>query len=539
MKKKERNNVAIYCRLSKDDGDSLESQSISNQKEILTKYCLANNLNIYDIYIDDGYTGTNFNRPGFIKMINDIESGLIDIVITKDLSRLGRDHIELGRYVEQYFPKMDVRYIAVSDTLDTKTGVDDKFHLLSLVNELYSKDMSRKIRTSNKMLMEKGVYRRSKFPLYGYLDNIEKNRREINPETAPNVVMIYDLYIKGYSIEGIIQFLEDHNIFTPQNYLLYKDKKEIVGNPYKWDKSNIRRILTNREYLGDYIRGKTKTIFKVKGFKKVPIDEQYVFEGMFDPIIKKEVFDMAQELFNRNRKNSALTNPYHGIAYCAICGSPLRIQRHKGGSGVYEERLVCANTNEIGKGTILLKDLNEVLLNEFRILQNVILNNKDEFYKYALDRLNTLSINIENSENEIKLRDINRKIKEIDNYIRNLFEEKTNNIIKEATYEKLMNEYKFKLNTYEIEKRKIEILLDNKESNIDNKTKLESFINSLTDLDDNNFLSYPILRNIISKIMISTYSKDVNKHILGKNITIYYRHVDKLIKEFIETKGEK
>ena len=102
-----------------------------------------------------------------------------------------------------------------------------------------------------------------------------------------------------------------------------------------------------------------------------------------------------------------------------------------------------------------------------------------------------------------------------------------------------MNEYKFKLNTYEIEKRKIEILLDNKESNIDNKTKLESFINSLTDLDDNNFLSYPILRNIISKIMISTYSKDVNKHILGKNITIYYRHVDKLIKEFIETKGEK
>ena len=260
---------------------------------------------------------------------------------------------------------------------------------------------------------------------------------------------------------------------------------------------------------------------------------------MFDPIIKKEVFDMAQELFNRNRKNSALTHPYHGIAYCAICGSPLRIQRHKGGSGVYEERLVCANTNEIGKGTILLKDLNEVILNEFRILQNVILNNKEEFYKYALDRLNTLSINIENSENEIKLRDINRKIKEIDNYIRNLFEEKTNNIIKEATYEKLMNEYKFKLNTYEIEKRKIEILLDNKESNIDNRTKLESFINSLTDLDDNNFLSYPILRNIISKIMISTYSKDVNKHILGKNITIYYRHVDKLIKEFIETKGEK
>ena len=162
------NNAALYCRLSIDDGIS-ESLSISNQKKILSSYCVLNNFNIYDFYIDDGYSGTNFNRPSFIKMINDIERGNIDIVVTKDLSRLGRNYLETGKYTDIYFPNKNIRYIALNDNIDSFNELNEFIPLKNIINEWYALDISKKIRATLNKQMESGEFKRAGHPLYGYM----------------------------------------------------------------------------------------------------------------------------------------------------------------------------------------------------------------------------------------------------------------------------------------------------------------------------------------------------------------------------------
>lgn len=353
-KLKDRNNCAIYCRLSKEDGDYLVSQSISNQKEILTKYCLEHGFNIFGYYEDDGFSGTNFNRPGFKKMIDDIESGLIDIVVTKDLSRLGRDYLDAGIYIERYFPNNNVRYIAVSDGVDsTDERSLDMLGYRNMINEYYAKDISRKIKTTLRYQTEAGIYKPTGMTLYGYMDSPNKTKRIINPETAPNVAKIFDLFIKGYSLQGICDYMHDNKILSPKAYHESKKGEIKRKNPYVWDPIIVSAMLKNEEYLGHYIKGKIHYSFKTKKRIFVEKENRHVFKNVFDPIVTEEVFNIAQTLFVRNRYNSGITNPYSGLAYCGICGNPLRIQRHKGGSGHYEERLVCSKTKEIGNAVYI------------------------------------------------------------------------------------------------------------------------------------------------------------------------------------------
>ncbi len=232
IQKREKNNAAIYCRLSVDDGLDQESQSIENQKNILLKYCLDQGFNIFNIYVDDGFSGTNFDRPGLIKLKNDIESGFIDIVVTKDLSRLGRDHIEMGIFLERYFPDNDIRYIAVNDNVDTKEELDDFIPIKSIVNELYAKDISKKIRATQKFQRETGVFRGTSSILYGYALNEDRTKRIPNPETAPVVYKIFEMASKGYTISGIVKYLLDNKILNPRAYNSKLANKEYTGKAY-------------------------------------------------------------------------------------------------------------------------------------------------------------------------------------------------------------------------------------------------------------------------------------------------------------------
>ena len=528
-----KNNVAIYCRLSVDDGDSNISQSISNQQNILTKYCLDNNLNIYNIYVDDGYSGTNFDRPGFLKLKEDIESGFINIVITKDLSRLGRDYLKVGDLLENYFPDHNIRYIALSDNVDSNNGLDDLLPVKNMINEFYAKDISKKIRATHKYLIETGAVRRSGLPTYGYMYD-EKDNRILDPETAPIVVKIFNLFIEGYSVSGIAKILEEEKIITPLNYDRLKRGKELLINPYVWSSSTISSILHNKSYLGDYIKGKTYKRFKSKKVIRLPEEEQHIFKKVFDPIISEETFNLAQTMFVGNKQNSGLTNPYSGIAYCGICGKPLRIYRHTSSKGIYEERLACSNSNEIGKGTILLSDLDLIIKNELLNLKEIILSNIDEFTNEAINRINTLNIDIPSSPNEIKKQKLLKRINEINKYIKNLFEESLNNNITTDTYQRILNEYNTEKNELEIEIKKYELI----DENTKNKTSdewnkiISNFINTLDDLNESNYKSNLIIRNIISKIMITSFKNKDNKSKYDKNIIIYYRYLDSIIKSF-------
>ena len=221
----QRNNCAIYARLSQEDGDYDVSQSISNQVNILTKYALDHEFNIFNVYTDDGFTGTNFNRPAFKQMIEDINKGLIDIVITKDLSRLGRDYLETGRYIERIFPEHNVRYIALSDNVDTISEENmDILPFRNILNEYYAKDISKKIRATNRYQKEAGIFTNTRIPLYGYLNDDKLKKRIINPDTAPIVAKIYDLFINGYSLQGICDYLFENKIQSPSLLGKYKRK---------------------------------------------------------------------------------------------------------------------------------------------------------------------------------------------------------------------------------------------------------------------------------------------------------------------------
>lgn len=526
-----RNNVAIYCRLSIEDGDYLVSQSIQNQKDALTKYCLEKGFNIFNIYVDDGFSGTNFNRPGFNQMINDIECGLIDIVVTKDLSRLGRDYIETGRLIERYFPENNVRYIAVSDDVDTKSDkINDFIPFKNILNEFYAKDISRKIKTTLRYQEEAGIYKPTAMSLYGYMDNQNRTKRILNPDTAPTVKKIFELFINGYSLQGICDYLYENKILSPKAYneSLKGEIKRL--NPYIWSPIIVANMLKNSEYLGHYIKGKLHYVFKTKKRIYTKKEDQHIFKNVFDPIISEETFNIAQTMFVKNRGNSGITNPYAGLAYCGICGKTLRIQRHKNGNGYYEERLVCRNTKEIGKGSILLSDLNEVIKNELLNLKELIIKNKDEFINIALKKKDSIDYKIPNNNYEAKILTVKRRIEDIDKYIKNLFEESVSQNLDNETYVKLMSEYELERNTLETEIKKLE-LLSKDNDNLPDEEKLNIFINKLGDIDEDNYNSNLIIRSIISKILITTF--DDNKNKLGKKIIIYYKVCDDLIKDFM------
>ena len=379
-------NVGIYCRLSVDDGSMIsESVSISNQKEIIEKYIKEKGWHIYDIYSDDGYSGTNFDRPEFQRMILDIEKGNIDCVITKDLSRLGRDYLKTGFYLDEFFPDHNIRYIAISDGVDSINDEDDLLPFKNVINEMYAKDVSKKIRFTVQNHIKSGIDTKPSFPLYGYMYE-GNDRRVINPETAPVVKMIFEYFKSGMSYADIAYELTEQKILTPMAYAVEKyNYGAKLKTKYKWNTAAIQKIIANTSYIGTLTRGKTITKFKSKKKHIATKDEVYVFENKFEPIIDEETFNECQRIrqkFINMRENRTIV-PYTEICYCGVCGSKLRYKNNIASDGKDARRLTCRTPYEFTKGTIIISDLEAVLKKELMRLKEVILKHENEFMAKA------------------------------------------------------------------------------------------------------------------------------------------------------------
>ena len=289
--------AALYLRLSQEDGERWgESQSISNQRIFLTQYCQANGFTVAECYIDDGYTGTNFNRPGFQRLLRDIERGKIKTVITKDLSRLGRDYIETGRYVECYFPEKGIRYIAVNDGVDTgkeESAGNDMSAFKAVFNDFYARDVSRKVRSALTAKRRAGKFIGAWAP-YGYQKDPKQPGKLVpDPESAGVVRRIYRDFLKGESVRGIAEGLTEDKIPTPM-----EKRSGGLKAQRRWNESTIRRILTCETYAGNLTQNQSKTIsYKVKKRIPVPKKEWIVVSNTHEPLITKEEFQMAQQLF--------------------------------------------------------------------------------------------------------------------------------------------------------------------------------------------------------------------------------------------------
>lgn len=328
--------TALYCRLSRDDGSEMESSSIQTQKEILSRYARENGLYNTEFFIDDGYSGTNFNRPAFQRMISEIEDGKIDTVITKDLSRLGRNYIETGVYIEVYFPEHRVRYIAINDAVDTVTTESADFTpFKNIMNEFYAKDTSRKVKSALKARVMDGMYVATSAP-YGYQKLPEDHHRLIVDERyAPVVRVIFKLALDGMGISSIRNEINQKHILrpgavNPNGYERHFDGEDDEKR-YTWSCNSIRGILRNPVYAGHLVMGKrVSASFKSKKRLCVLPENYTVIRNVHEPIVAPEDFEVVQKLITSRRKSNKqnqFDNIFTGLIKCEDCGYAMTLSK--------------------------------------------------------------------------------------------------------------------------------------------------------------------------------------------------------------------
>lgn len=356
MREQQNYRAAIYCRLSSEDGADHESMSIGNQRALLTEYVEKQGWEVVDTYIDDGFSGTNFDRPGFQRMIADIEKGRINLVITKDLSRLGRNYIMCGQYTEIYFPERHVRYIALNDGVDTlnQTSSMDITPFKHILNDMYAKDISTKIKSTLHTKARRGEYLGALDP-YGYLRHPDdKHKLIINEETAPIVRRIFEMSAAGMGSRSICTVLNDEGILSPAEYTRFRKHDptkdgEFVRKRF-WCQTYLRSILKNEMYVGCMVQGRQYTpSYRSKKREPVPKEDWIVVPDMHEPIVTRELFDEAQKKMQARKKViKPLDEPrlFSGLFYCEACGTAMR--QHTTANGKYTY-FICGKHHAIGK----------------------------------------------------------------------------------------------------------------------------------------------------------------------------------------------
>lgn len=318
--------VGLYIRLSdEDDGIETQSESVVNQQKILNEFARRERLRVVDTYIDDGWTGTNFDQPSFQRLVRDIEAGRINMVVTKDLSRLGRDYITTGHYLERYFPEHRVRYIAIDNGIDTgdTSAANDMIPFLSVMNDMYAKDISRKVRSVLATKRRNGEYVGST-PPYGYKrDPQDRGHLVIDEEAAQTVRYIFDMAVAGYGLTRITRELNARGIPSPA---VYSHKKDSC----LWDRTYVRRLLKNVVYTGVLAQGRTtKVNYKSKMSVNVPPEKWAVTVNAHQPIVSQETFDAAKRSLESRVRTRDRTYDYllKGMLFCHECGHKISVER--------------------------------------------------------------------------------------------------------------------------------------------------------------------------------------------------------------------
>lgn len=386
--------VAIYIRLSKEDLDKAEttdSLSVNNQKSVLTEYVKKNGYTLVDVYIDDGYTGTNFDRPAFKKMINDIENEKIDMVVTKDLSRLGRDYIATGEYVEKYFPLHNVRYVALLDGIDTflDTCNNDIAPFKAVINDMYSRDNSRKIRTALKTMQKKGKWVGGCTP-FGYMkDPEDKNHLVPDPKEAPIVKEIFRLAENGLTYYQIKDKFTQENIPT---MCMLRDNKRVgeMSRQGIWCSKTIKGILSNELYLGDMVQNRRSRIsYKIRRIVPNKKEEWIIVENTHEPLVDRQTFDKVQEILKncKVRANKEIYRLLDGILFCGDCKHKISICKPRKDNRTY---IVCNYYRMYSKQHLCTSHsfnydtLEEIIINKLKEIFKKCLNDSTTFQKAKL-----------------------------------------------------------------------------------------------------------------------------------------------------------
>lgn len=455
----ETHNVGIYCRLSRDDERAGESVSIENQREMLTRYVREQGWNLYSIYCDDGVSGTTFDRPGFNQLISDATDGKINLVLCKDLSRLGRDYIEAGKYTDVVFPSMGCRFIALNDGVDTIHKNNEMLVILkNVMNDLYARDTSNKIKAVKQSTFKSGKYVGCYAPI-GYVKSPEDKHILIpDPETAPVVKRIFDLRCQGYSYRKIALTLNDERVPTPSSFYYMKQGKP---NPRPdgdfWAPPTIKSILRNEVYLGHMVQNKTGTVsYKVHKQISKPKEEWVRVENTHEPLVSQEVWDAVQQLDNHQSKGRSDSNGklslFAGVLYCMDCGSSMRIlkdyrskHRHADGHlGEYKaymcNRYGCGGKTACSSHYINCKVLTELVLMDIQCKAMLAQRSPKALKEKILAQKNAATLE-QTKTLKAMLAGLDKRLAELEKLVVATYEDKVRGTIPEAVCVQLMNRY--------------------------------------------------------------------------------------------------
>lgn len=506
--------VGLYIRLSKEDGDDVESESVSNQRSMLLRFIteLGSNFELVDTYIDDGYSGLNFNRPNFQRMIKDIETKKINMVVTKDLSRLGRDYIETGRHIEKYFPEHGVRYIAMNDSIDTFNDHCEGSDLMPFrlgMNDMYAKDISKKVRSHLISMKKDGLFASSTAP-YGYIKNPQdKHKLILDLEAAPIVKKIFDLYIAGYGTKEIADLLTREKVPTPIVQKKMIGRIQRADHPEIWKDKSIMNILKNQVYLGRLIQHTSQNLnYKTKKRKKIPKSEWIIVENTHEPIIDEYTFELASRL--RNKSNTYTKDRRNveyilsNLVFCKDCGARMSISYEKKRDRI---SMNCNTYRKFSRHNICFshyinyEKLEKLIYDKIRLLSSNL--NSEDFenilFKNKQDPVEPLNQLINNTK---------AKIEKLEQRMDNLYYDKESGIITLDRFKRMsentqkeIDDLKETIIDYEEEKKK---LLNIKEEIVDYKFIVNSFLKMKNPTKE-------MINKIIKKIYI-TKDKKIEIH---------------------------
>lgn len=439
--------TALYCRLSNDDDLLGESNSITNQKAILKKYADENELGNTAFYVDDGFSGTDFNRPDFMRMMEDVKSGKISTIITKDLSRFGRDYLMTGQYIEMVLPDYDVRYIAINDNVDTLRSENEIMVFKNVFNDWYARDCSKKIKAVFKAKGQSGKPLTT-IPPYGYKKSeADKNVWEIDEEAAEVVRRIFQLCIDGYGPTQIARILTEDKVLTPTAYTeLTKSGSITCAKPYRWSHRTIGALLEKLEYIGHTVNFRTKT--KSYKSKKRIINSKtdwQIFENTHEAIISKEDFDLVQELRKNKRKlqHQEEVNPFSGMVYCADCGKKMYLCRSKS-LNADQEHLKCstysADKDDCSAHFIRTVVLEEIVLSELRKMTTFVRENEADFLQSAYE-CSQKQQSAELKAAKKRLAQSEKRVTELDKLFTRLYEDNVIGKISDERFEMMSKNY--------------------------------------------------------------------------------------------------
>ncbi len=527
--------VGIYCRLSRDDNNgNLESMSIVNQRQVLTDYVTEKGWNLKECYIDDGFTGTNFDRPSFKRMIKDVEMGKINCVVTKDLSRLGRNYVQSGYYTDEFFIEHNTRFVAINDGIDTIKEDNDITAFHHVLNEIYPKQVSKKVRQVKRTSAEQGKFMGSQAP-YGYKKSPEdKHILIIDDEAALVIKRIFNEFASGYSARYIADRLNEEEVDSPRFYHYRKIGRE---NPLKdeknvWGSSTILQLLRNQAYIGNMVQGKRQVVsFKTKKMRSVSPENWIVVENTHTPLIERDLWDRVHNMMNTKSRVAKTKKEdyglFAGILECADCHSPLAFTR-KQLKDRERKFYRCSRYNNNGSkacSTHLIEEeyISEFVLNDIRLYAKLVKSDKVKIankllaskVQTQLSEKKALQAQIEETENRLAV---------ISATLKNLYVDKCTGEISKEMFTKYMSDFSNEQTELQDKLPKLQSELDGLQETTD---EIDEWLDLIGDYTNLKTLTRSIVTELIDKIIVSERKEIDGK--IEQNIEIRYRFIGDLL----------